>query len=291
VKIQFSIATAMLFICCYPGVKVAGQTPGNERKAYVIPISAGYVSTATPLTKQNEFNWHGKIAAGGLGEIVTVSGDIRIEIVEEGEVEIVALKQGDEKEFDRVRIQVKESAGGVKICAAYLVLEEPGKYECPVTEGSKSMEIDGDRQLRLGYENGKTQTFQLADVRVQFKARMPREARLSARTLRGNVEAEWLTKGAPARTVSTGGGADRGTTNSFGAIALSSLEGNVRLTLPHAINARVRLGTVSGAIATDFPVTVPGGFRGKGVDGHLGQDGPKITLNTMSGNVELRRAQ
>jgi DUF4097 and DUF4098 domain-containing protein YvlB len=290
-RIQFSIAIAALFICCYPGIKVAGQTPGNERKANGIPAYADDISTTTPLTKQNEFNWRGKIAAGGLGEIVAISGDIRIEIVEEGEFEVVALKQGNEMEFDRVRIQVKESTDGIKICAAYLVLEEQGKYECPATEGSKSMAIDGNRQLRLGYENGKAQTFQLADVRVQFRARIPRRSRITARTLRGNVEAEWLIKGAPSQTVNSDGRVKRVTTDSFSPIDLSSLEGNVRLTLPNVINARVQLGTGSGEITTDFPVTVPGGFRGKGLEGNLGQGGPKIALSTLSGNVELRRAQ
>jgi len=290
-KIQFSIVFATLFICCFPGGEIAGQTPGNERKANGAAASSDAVSTATSPTKQNEFNWRGKIAAGGLGAIVAISGDIRIEIIEEGEFEVVALKQGNEKEFDRVRIQVKESADGIKICAAYLMMEEQGKYECPATEGSKSMAIDGDRELRLGYENGKARTFQLADVRVQFSARIPRGTRLAARTLRGNVEAEWLIKGAPSQAVNSGGRVDRLTTNSFSPIDLSSLEGNVSLTLPNEINARVRIGTGSGEIATDFPVTVPGGFRGKGLEGNLGQGGPMITLNTLSGNVELRRAR
>ncbi|MCI0666038.1 MAG: DUF4097 domain-containing protein [Acidobacteria bacterium] len=266
-KIQFSIVVATLFICCYSGSEVAGQTPGNE------------------------FTWRGKIAAGGLVEIAAISGDIQTEIVEEGEVDVVALKQGNEKGFDRVRIQVKESADGIKICAAYLVLEEQGKYECPATEGLKSTQIDGDQQLRLGYENGKMQTFQLADVRVQFRVRIPREARLTVRTLRGNAEAKWLTKGAPAQTVSSDGRAARGITDFFSPIDLSSLEGNVRLTLPNIINAQVRLETGNGEIATDFPVTVSGGFRGDGLEGTIGQGGPKITLSTLSGDVELRRAR
>jgi len=287
-KVQFYIVTAAVFICCYSGSEGAGQTANNDRKAnstYASPIT---VSTTSSPKKQNEFNWRGKVASGGLVEIAAISGDIRIEIVEAGEVEVVALKKGNEKEFDRVRIQVKESAGGIKVCSAYPAMEEQVKYECPELQGPNSILFDDNRQLRLGYRNGETRTFQLADVRTQLRVRIPREARLAARTHTGNVEAEWLTKVAPAHTDSSELSASRVLSSP---IDLSSHIGDVRLTLSQTIGARVRMVTANGAIATDFPVTVPGGFRGKGLEGNLGQGGPKIALSTHLGDVELRHAR
>jgi DUF4097 and DUF4098 domain-containing protein YvlB len=283
-----SIVIAALFTWCYSGSEGASQTADNEGKANSTYASSITVSTTSSPKKQNEFNWRGKVASGGLVEIVAISGDIRIEIVEEGEVEVVALKKGDEKEFDRVRIQVKESAGGIKVCSAYLAMEEQGKYECPELQGPNSIQFDGNRQLRLGYRNGETRTFQLADVRTELKVRIPREARLAARTHTGNVEAEWLTKVAPAQTTSSDLSATRALSSP---IDLSSHIGDVRLTLSQTIGARVRLVTANGAIATDFPVTVQGGFRGKGLEGNLGQGGPKIALSTHLGDVELRQAR
>jgi hypothetical protein len=279
-KVQFFMVIAALFICCYSNSKGAGQTADNVRKASSAHASSTAVSTTTSLTKQNEFNWRGKIATGALVEIAAIYGDIRVEIVEEGEIEVVAHKQGNEKEFDRVRIQVKESAGGIKVCSAYLAMEEQGKYECPELQGPNSIQFDGNRQLRLGYRNGETRTFQLADVRAQLMVRIPKGARVAARTHTGNVEAEWLTKAAPAQTASFSS-----------PISLSSHIGNVSLTLSRTIDARVRMVTASGAITTDFPVTVPAGFRGKGLEGNLGQGGLKISLSTQVGNVELRRSR
>jgi hypothetical protein len=290
-KVQFSIVTAALFICCYCGSEGAGQTADNERKANSTYASSITVSTTSSPKKQNEFNWRGKIASGGLVEVAAISGDIQIEIVEAGEVEVVALKKGNEKEFDRVRIQVKESAGGIKVCSAYLVMEEQGKYECPELQGPNSILFDDNRQLRLGYRNGETRIFQLADVRTQLRVRIPREASLAARTHTGNVEAEWLTKVSPAQTASSDLRASRVAYNLSSPIDLSSHIGDVRLTLSQTIGARVRLVTANGAIATDFPVTVPGGFRGKGLEGNLGQGGPKIALSTHLGDVELRHAR
>jgi len=290
-KIQFSIVTAALFICCYSGSEGARQTADNERKANSTYASSITVPTTSSPIKQNEFNWRGKVVSGGLVEIVAISGDIRIEIVEGGEVEVVALKEGNEKEFDRVRIQAKESAGGIKVCSAYLAMEEQGKYECPELQGPNSVLFDGNRQLRLGYRNGETRTFQLADVRTQLKVRIPREARLAARTHTGNVEAEWLTKVAPAQTASSDPRANRVAYKLSSPIELSSHIGDVRLTLSQTIDARVRLVTANGAIATDFPVTIQAGFRGKGLEGNLGQGGPRIALSTHLGDVELRQSR
>src|SRR5262245_2443583 len=287
-KVQFFIVAAALFICCYSGSEGSGQTAENESKANSTNASSITVPTTSSPIKQNEFNWRGKVVSGGLVEIVAISGDIRIEIVEGGEVEGVALKEGNEKEFDRVRIQAKEWAGGIKVCSAYLAMEEQGKYECPELQGPNSVLFDGNRQLRLGYRNGETRTFQLADVRTQLRVRIPREARLAARTHTGNVEAEWLTKVAPAQTDSSELSASRVLSSP---IDLSSHIGDVRLTLSQTIGARVRMVTANGAIATDFPVTVPGGFRGKGLEGNLGQGGPKIALSTHLGDVELRHAR
>src|SRR5262245_25849207 len=290
-KVQFFIVAAALFICCYSGSEGSGQTAENESKANSTNASSITFSTTSSPKKQNEFNWRGKVAPGGSVEIVAISGDIRIEIVEDGEVEVVALKEGNEKELDRVRIQVKESASGIKVCSAYLAMEEQGKYECPELQGPNSIQFDGNRQLRLGYRNGETRTFQLADVRTQLKVRIPREARLTARTHTGNVEAEWLTKVAPAKTASSDLRASRVAYNLSSPIDLSSHIGDVSLTLSQTIDARVRLVTANGAIATDFPVTVQGGFRGKGLEGNLGQGGPKIALSTHLGDVELRHAR
>src|SRR6266540_527370 len=129
-KIQFSIAIAALFICCYPDIKIAGQTPGNERNANGIPTSADDFSTTTQQTNQNEFKWRGKIAAGGIVEIFGVKGDIQAEASAGNEVEVVAFKRGDPEELHRVAIRVEEAEGKVRICTAFPNLEGVGDPQC-----------------------------------------------------------------------------------------------------------------------------------------------------------------
>src|SRR5262245_6683210 len=105
-KIQFPIVITALFICCCLSGEVAGQKPGNERKANRTNASSDAVSTATAPTKQNEFNWRDKVAMGGIVEIFGVKGAIQAEASAGNEVEVVALKQGNQDEFPRVAVRV-----------------------------------------------------------------------------------------------------------------------------------------------------------------------------------------
>lgn len=54
--------------------------------------------------------------------------------------------------------------------------------------------------------------------------------------------------------------------------------------------AQVQFETTN-EIATDFPITVLGRFFENSLEGTIGQGGLKLTLHTILGNVELRRAQ
>src|SRR6266542_1556572 len=253
-KIQFSIAIAALFICCYPDIKVAGQTPGNERNANGIPTSADDFSTTTQQTNQNEFNWRGKVAAGGIVEIFGVKGDIQAEASAGNEVEVVAFKRGDPEELHRVAIRVEEAEGKVRICTAFPNLEGVGDPQCLESLEWSSQVWNGNRELRLRYQDGKRQSIRLIDVQVQYKVRVPAGLRFTAHTLRGDITASF---------------------------------GTVRLEVPKALNAHVRLS--AREIASDFPIIVVGRFPGDGLEGNIGQGGTKISLRA-GGDVELRRA-
>ena len=268
-KIQFSIAIAALFICCYPDIKIAGQTPGNERNANGIPTSADDFSTTTQQTKENEFKWRGKIAAGGIVEIFGVKGDIQAEASAGNEVEVVAFKRGDPEELHRVAIRVEEAEGKVRICTAFPNLEGVGDPQCLESLEWSSQVWNGNRELRLRYQDGKRQSIRLIDVQVQYKVRVPAGLRFTAHTLRGDITASF------------------GTVDISNPIDLGVLVGNVRLEVPKALNAHVRLS--AREIASDFPIIVVGRFPGDGLEGNIGQGGTKISLRA-GGDVELRRA-
>jgi len=268
-KVQFSLVVVTLLICCYSGSEFAGQTPGNEKKAMSRTASSEAVPTATSPTKEQEFTWRGKVAAGGTIEIFGVKGDIQAEASAGNEVEVVALKQGNQDELSQIDVRVEESEGRVRICAAYPNLEGIGGPQCLESLEWRSQEWKEGRELRLRYRNGNRQSVRLVDVQVQFKVRIPVGVRFIARTLRGDITARF------------------GTADISSPIDLVTLGGNVSLEAPKAFNAHVRLE--GGEITTDFPITVVGRFPGNGVEGSIGQGGPKISLSAGGGDVEIRR--
>jgi hypothetical protein len=273
-KIQFLMVIAALFICCCLGREIAGQTTGNEMKANDPTASSDAGLTANSSTKQNEFNWRGKIAAGGLVEVIGIKGEIQIEASAGNEVEVVALKQGDQNETTQVTVRVEESKGRLRICAAYPTLEGKGASECVESFEWKSISWNGtERELHIGYEDGKKQAIRLAEVQVLFKLRVPAGVNCIARTMRGGITARF-------------GSADIPNT-----IDMLTLAGNVSLDAPKQINAQVKLSTGGGDISTDFPVTLVGRFPGNGLEGSIGQGGPKISLRSWAGDIELRRAK
>jgi Putative adhesin len=282
-KIQFLLVVAALLICCYSGSEVAGQTPGNDSKQ----------KSATKIEMvgtRNETIWRGNIPPSGLVEIAGILGDIHIETTSGNEAEVFAVKKGKTDEFDQVQMRVEESAGGVKICEAFPLLEGGGKSQCLSSVKFNSINFADNRELHLRFDNGDSQSFRLAEVRMQFRIRVPAGAQLVARTLRGNIEAKGIT--AKLQAVATNGNvtASLGTTDFSGPIDLKSLNGGVILTVPDEINAQVYLDTMNGEIATDLPITVSGGFRGNYLEGTIGRGGQRLSLSTLNGNVEIRRA-
>jgi hypothetical protein len=88
-------------------------------------------------------------------------------------------------------------------------------------------------------------------------------------------------------------------------LALSSLNGDVDLTVPAATKADLRMKSTNGDVYTDFEVTIQptpsgavertregGKYRvriDRGVQGTINGGGPMLSMTTMNGNVYLRK--
>ncbi|MCI0666383.1 MAG: hypothetical protein L0220_35490, partial [Acidobacteria bacterium] len=144
------------------------------KKSCLIQIVTGLFTcvclaiVAVGQVPDKEFTWRGKIAVGGVVEIIGIKGDIRVETSPVQEVEVVALKQGNQNEFELVSTRVEVSGGRIRICAAYPKLGG-GDSEC--VEG---LEWSGtsfqNKELHIWRENEsrKKQSFRMVDVRVQL---------------------------------------------------------------------------------------------------------------------------
>lgn len=245
-------------------------------------------ASAMRESSQDNFQWQGRIAPGSAIEVKGVNGDIRAEGSASDQVEVVATKSARRSDPNSVRIQVLEHAGGVTICAVY-----------PNSEGKRPNECRPGNEGNMNVNNN--------DVEVDFIVRVPTGVRFQGRTVNGEVEAQSLGADVEAYTVngsihlSTTGHAQASTVNgeivaSLGranwteGLEFETVNGGITLNLPATTSTELRAETLNGDISTDFQMTVQGRFSKRHVSGTIGSGGRTLTLKTVNGSIQIKRA-
>jgi hypothetical protein len=227
-----------------------------------------------------EFHWKGKLAPENVVEIKNVNGHIEADLAAGDEVEVTAEKSGPHA--DEVKIEVAQHADGVTICAVY-----PGWF---------SSGCDSNHSFHSHNDNTK----------VHFTVRVPENVRFYAENVNGSVTAENMGRFVKASSVN---GSVRVSTKSWaqissvngslearmgrsdwtGTLKAESVNGSITLELPPDTNADVNFKSVNGRLESDFPLTVQGSLGGHIVRGQIGSGGRELKVETVNGNVELRR--
>jgi hypothetical protein len=246
------------------------------------------VMTTASATAQDTWSWRKAVPAGRAIEIKGISGDITATAASGNEVEVVARKSAQRSDPDDVRIQVVEHANGVTICAVY-----------PTRRGDRENECLPGARGRSNSNNN--------DVEVDFEVRVPRGVLFTGRTVNGSIRASGLTADAKASSVNgsvrvnTTGLAEASTVNGSinvrmgranwsETLEFSTVNGAITIELPDELNADVSASTVNGSLASDWPMTVRGRWGPKHMNGKIGNGGRELALETVNGDIELRRA-
>lgn len=244
---------------------------------------------------QDSVEWAQSLDAGKVVEVRGISGDIRVGPASGSRVELVAEKRGRRGDFDAVTIVVEEHRDGVTICAVY---HQPDAEDC-----SSRWDDDDDRPRR---RRGRRSV----DVSVDFEVRLPAGVDLDANMVSGDIIAEDLesdvtanavsgeiristTRIAEAQTVSGDIEVEVGTSD-LPSLSFQTVSGNIVLTLPDGVDADVSFSSLTGDLDSELPLTVTskqGKWVGSKIRGELGAGGPRLSLQTVSGDVELRRGR
>jgi DUF4097 and DUF4098 domain-containing protein YvlB len=228
-----------------------------------------------------EFHWSGKLAADQLVQVKNVNGNIVAEGSNGNQVEVTADKSGPDA--DNVKIEVANSSDGVVICAVY-----PGSSE-PCSPSWHASHVRGD------------------DTRVHFMIRMPKNLRFSGENINGDVNATGMgrfvrgytvngavristTAWADAETVNGSIEARMGNADWSGTLKFKSVNGSVKVELPDDLSADINFKSLNGRINSDFPITISGGFVGHTATGRVGNGGRELSIETVNGSVELKKA-
>lgn len=264
-----------------------------------------------------------RFARGGLVDVEHISGDIAVTAWNRPDVRVRAWVENGRviSQFSSSRVQLRvegdrNSRGNRGI--------GDSRYEIMVPVGTRvrAVSVSGDvsvagsgAEVDISSVSGDVEvtdavgltsvTSVSGDVRVT-KVR----GDLSVRSVSGDVTVQEAVGDVRANTVSgelsltglnsrnvtaktTSGDIDfAGTLNRDGRYQFNSHSGEVRLTLPDDAGAEFSLRTFSGELDSAFPVTLGGRNRtnSRSMEFTLGSGGARITAETFSGDVTLRRA-
>ena len=234
------------------------------------------IASVGAIPSNHHFHWQGRIPAGQSIEINSVYGSIHAEPACGDRAEVLAYRAGKAIDPSEVRVEMVQNPGGVTFIAHY-----PDSPLDPTAMPAGAARID-------------------------FTVRVPKGVRFIGRTVNGSVEARSLRSDAAAYTVngnvlmSTEGEAQAETVNgsitatlghagAHKSLKFSTVNGAITLKVPAGVNASVHAKTKHGGISTDFRLPVTNQLAGGTVNGRLGKGGPELNVNTINGDIHLRR--
>jgi hypothetical protein len=254
----------------------------------IVLAGCAWLGTASLASAQTDFNWNGQLAPGQSIEIRGVNGEVHASAARGGDVVVTAVRSpGRRGNPADVRFEVVPYPGGVTVCAVY-----------PAPSGEPANEC---RAGGRGSNNVRDN-----DTRVDFMVQVPAGIGFIGQTVNGSVDAQDLQGDATGTTVngsvniSTTGSARATTVNgsinaSMGRAVwpngakFTTVNGGVTVRLPAALNADVRLSTVTGGIQSEFPLNIATDPGPKHAEGVLGAGGQRLDVTTVNGSISLLR--
>lgn len=252
-------------------------------------LIATLVSAAAAVSVQaQDFNWHGRLAAGKRLEVKGVNGDVRAVLASGAEAVVNAKKHARRSDPDDVKIEVVESDDGITICAVYPTpmrarrenICEPGDHWSSSTDNN-DVTVDFEVQVPAGVEfNGQTVNGEMLAEGMKADVR--------ASTVNGSVRVT-TTGLAEASTVNGSVYAQMGRSDWTNDLEFSTVNGGITLIIPGTLNAELRANTVNGDIETDWPLTITGRFSQRRLRGTIGSGGRALSLSTVNGEIRLKK--
>jgi len=255
-------------------------------------VVAAFVTLAcAPAAAQREdtFRWSGELAAGRTVVVRGINGDVQARPSSGRTVEVVALKRGDDDDPRAVDIEVIEGTDGIEVCAVY-----PGNR--------------GSRNSTCGQGDDDHDEWEDNDVVVDFTISVPAGVSFDGSTVNGGIDVSGLssdvsvstvnggievasTGTVEAKTVNGSIAASTGAASWSGTLEFKTVNGSIHLSLPAGAAAAVSAQTLNGNFSSDFPLTVEAGEWGpKKVTGSIGSGGGRLDLETVNGEIEIRKS-
>ncbi len=241
------------------------------------------------------FQGSSRLAPGQILEVQGIAGEIRAVLAQGQEARVVAVKRGDRGDFPEVAVEVAEAGDRIVICAVY------GSWKHGQGRCSPGFRDQGERDRRRNTN---------IDVKVDYEIHLPAGVAFQGTQVAGEIRGEGLRSDLVLTTVSgairasTSGRAEASSVSGdleitmgdpgAGDMDYQTVSGDITLWLPADFNADLDFSSISGDFDSDFDLrsgTRRSRWVGMKVRGTIGEGGRDLSLNTVSGDVRLRRGQ
>ena len=242
--------------------------------------------------ERSTWRWSGQLGTGRTVIVRNLNGAIRLEPSTGNTVEVVAEKEWNRGDPERVRVEARMTAGGsgdVIICALW----------------GPDAHCD-ERGYSHGEDRGASRGWRDGDISVRFTIKVPAGARVLANTVNGSITATGTTGDLDAKTVNgsitarpatgrvtastvNGSITARTTAGPPETLEFTTVNGSVTLELAAATNADVDLSVTNGTIRSDLPVLLNGELNRRHVSARIGTGGPGLRVKTVNGSITIHR--
>jgi hypothetical protein len=260
-------------------------------RAIALVAIIGLPAAGQQRQSENAFSWNGRVPAGRWIRVKNLNGGITVVPSTSDNIEVTATKSWRRGDPSVVHFTATKVGGDdMLICALW------GENSTCNERGYQSHNSGHDRRLNNN------------DVSVEFRVAVPKGVRVAVETVNGAVSVSGVSEEVDAETVNgdaivntTGGRvnaqsvngnvrAQLGRIENSGDMKFETVNGNVIVEFSGEFGGDVDLETVNGSLNTNFEMTVSGRLDPKHLRAHIGRaGGPRIKLETVNGNVELRK--
>jgi len=204
-------------------------------------------------------------------KINNVTGSIRIEGWDKNDVQVTYTKKAANQELlDRLKVEPENDGSRLLIDTDY-----------PRRCKRCSIKFVVKVPKRLKRIEAKTVTGSLTIDGIDFVKRV------YGKSVTGKIDANISCENVTLGTVTGGISLDIEKIEGDGDIDVSVITGAIKIYLPDSFAGDVKLGTVTGRVSSDFPITIRGTIGRKRIRGTIGDGSMSLDASAVTGSVRI----
>jgi hypothetical protein len=236
-----------------------------------------HLNTALAKAKvQQELNESYPLTTNGLVHVDNVNGKVRVTAWDRPEVQMHALKRGDDQAaLDALKIEIEARPNEVRIHTKYP--NSRWKWS-----GNKSADVDYELMVP---SHARLESAENVNGAVELNGLL---GPVRASTVNGRLNAQGLGSDASLESVNGMVDASFRTLKGVKEVSLKTVNGKVKLQLPADADAEIKAKTLNGSIhgGPDLPARKQWPV-GVDLQGKLGKGGARISAETVNGSINI----